>query len=166
MFHLKNLLEYNYSRRRVPVLLNPSGVRNLEMLKIIRKSFYVAAIAGLATLSPAQWVGTSIHPPGYTQSRALGASEGIVVGWSGSPNAGAGYWLNGGSNYVSLDDPTWTFSVAYQGNSSVQVGAYTKGFTHASKWNGSLATLEDLNPARSSESQGGNGCAVLRLWIR
>ena len=124
------------------------------MKKTIQNLFAIVVFGGLSTLSPAQWVGTSIHPAGYTQSRALGASEGIVVGWSGSPNAGAGYWLNGGSNYVSLDDPTWTFSVAYHGNSSVQVGSYTKSFTtHASKWNGSLATFEDLNPARSTESQ-------------
>jgi PEP-CTERM motif len=123
------------------------------MIKSIQKLLVLATFGGLSTLSPAQWVGTSIHPAGYTQSRALGASEGIIVGSSGSLNAGAGYWSNGGSTYVSLDDPTWTLSVAYQGNTSVQVGAYQKGFIHASKWNGSLATFEDLNPARSSESQ-------------
>ena len=84
-------MEYNYFRGEFQHLQISSDLRNLEMSKIIRKSFYVVALAGLGTLSSLQWVGDSIHPVGYGQSRVMGTSTGIIVGLAGSPNAGAGY---------------------------------------------------------------------------
>ena len=127
-------------------------LRNLEMLKVIRNSFLFAALAGLASVSSAQWTGVLIHPGG-DYSYANGASTGIAVGGSGAPSA-AGYWTNSGATYTSLYNPSLTLARLNAGDLNMQVGYSTSpSLGHACRWFGTAASYEDMNPDRFSFSE-------------
>lgn len=124
----------------------------MEKSKIIRSSLLLVALAGLASLSSAQWSGTVIHPGG-DYSTANGASTGIAVGGNGDPSA-AGYWTNSGATYTSLYNANLSLAMLNAGDINMQVGWSTSPtYSHASRWFGTAASFEDMNPDRFSNSE-------------
>lgn len=116
--------------------------------------FRIAAFAStiIATASAnAQWTVTNMHPVGAVNSSAIFTSGSQHAGFASFPEGGeqAGRWNDNATSWVGVRLDGFVAAMT----ASQQVGSVSYGFSsHASLWNGSVASRVDLNPDGSTGS--------------
>lgn len=114
-----------------------------------------AAVVLATTESNAQWTVTYLHPPGATESYALGTSGTQQVGWAKFGGVWRAIcWKGTAASWVDLNPEDATASQAAGTLGTQQVGTVgVGGITRASLWNGTAASWIDLNPATAAYSE-------------
>ncbi len=130
------------------------GTRLINALMFRAAIFLLGIVVFAAAARAVTYTATSLHPAGFTHSRALGISGTKQVGWgSGSTTGNRSHALLWSGTAASLVDlhPAGFFSSTGTGVSGAsQVGYGTDlatGDDHALLWTGTATSAVDLHPA-------------------
>ncbi|MCA9278065.1 MAG: hypothetical protein H6815_04665 [Phycisphaeraceae bacterium] len=112
-------------------------------------------ILSIASHASAQWTVTNLHPPGATQSGALGVQNWQQVGYATFNGADhAALWMGSATSFVDLHPAGAESSSVNDVHNGQQAGSATfGGSAHASLWTGTSASHVDLHPALAESSE-------------